>query len=1332
MCERIKKRFYFVWIGLLGILTVFPVKTVSAVNYKFRHYTVEDGLTSNTIRSILQDRTGYIWVATSDGLNRLAGSVFKTFRHVPHDPHSIPSNEIWSLHEDSTGCLWAGSKGGVYLYDTSAGNFRTFDDKGLFRPYDIFRAITEDRAGNIWMCASGNGLFRYDKKLDTLIHYSRSAVPQAITNILTDHAGRVWCVPEGGKNIFLYHPETDSFGKIRLYDSIARKEFRAILSMCEDSQGNIWLGGNNSTLMKMDTERRNFTFISPGNSSNKNLRIRCILEDEPGKLLLGTSNGILIYDYVKKSFEKIDSDPRNIYGLNDVFVHALLKDQEGGIWAGTYFGGLNYLSPINSCFEYYPNAPVNGVSEHFIVSKFCEDKQGNIWIGSDNGGLGKFVPKTGKFTHLVIDPDQPALNIHALYADEQYLWVGTYLKGIYRRNHATGKIKHYPGPTSLTAFYKDVHGQFWAGGRNAAFVYDEGKDRFIKVVEAGVNCEILDITDDKNGIVWFASHGGGLISWDPLKKIVARYSSGEDQPDYITNRMRALCFYRNRLWVGTSGHGLWFFNTSTKRLEREFVNEEFDLTSVYCIIPHDSQLWITTSKGLARYDIGNGKIIWYNEEDGLQGRVFNPNAGIKSTSGKIYIGGSGGFNIFDPDRMIENDHIPNIVFTGFQIAGEEIPVGSNGILTQSVGMPRPLKLEAEQNAFTVHFTALSYAAPSKMDYRYRLKGFEHEWKEIRDKQNVAVSYTNLPSGKYLFEVMTGRNAGNWYTPGLKLDIEILPPWWKTGWMKLIYLLFTAGSVAGMGIFIRRKIINRQKSQLQELKQKNDQELLESKIRIFQEIAHEIRTPVTLIAAPAEEILTLPDLPGNIRENLEIIKNNSGRLVELMNQVLDFSRTENKYARAVRLQIQVGVILGNIIDRFKSCAKGKGVNILLHVPEKQALTAKLDVEAFDKIVSNLMSNALKFTHDRIEITLTPCGTSHFNLTIWDNGIGIREGQNIFDLFYHAPQENVQEFKGFGIGLAVVSLLLKKMNATVRVESQEGEFTAFCLQFPLGFSETEKTEEPILAPDAAPTSAPVLPATQERAVVLVVEDNPELRHFLAKSLSSYYQVHTAAQGSEALDILQQTDVDIVVSDVVMPVMDGWELCRQIKNNVAVSHIPIIMLTARTDVESKIVAIENGADVYIEKPVVMKYLYARIAGILEKRKQLQELFSKTSSEPLHSVVKNEREEAFILKLNQIVENNISNSEFSMDEIADQLFMSRSAMYAKIKAISGQTPNNFVRLMRLRKAAELLRSGENYKINEVCYLVGFSSPSYFAKCFQQQFGILPGDFVNIPDRRE
>lgn len=1321
-----------VWYRVWGcMIVVFCSLQVFPVNYKFRHYTVEHGLGSNTIRDIVQDRTGYIWMATTDGLSRFSATGFKTFRHDPDDRHSLGSNEVQVLCEDSSGKLWIGSKGAVYIFDPKTEYFSRFDDKGHFSPFAVIMAIAEDKKSNIWLGTYGDGLFRYDPKSDTLIEYKKTSVnqnndsiPDIISRILVDHEGKVWVCPLSGRFIYLYCPEADSFKAIRLWDGVVEKNLDQILAICEDSQGNIWIAGENCEILKLDADRKFFKFLPPLNKEFVVQRIRSIIEYKPGMLMMGTNNGILLYNYVTGHWEKIDCNRNDWYGLNDGFVHALSKDSEGGIWIGTYFGGVNYLSPISFCFELYQDPPIGGVSERFIVSKFCEDRQKNIWIGSDNGGLGKFNPETGEFIYVPVDPVRPGLNIHALWADSEELWIGTYMQGIYRKNINTGKITFYPFLGGVTSMYRDGLGVLWLGTKSGIMTYRPDKDCFEDVINPGVNCDVQDIVEDDQGNVWFASYGGGLISYQTLTKEVNRYSDEERKPGYITRRIRALCFHRKRLWVGTADHGLLFWDSKQKCLMKPRDNNEFALTTVHSIIAHDDHLWITTNKGLARYNIENGNVSWYNQEDGLQGKLFNPNAGIKSSTGKIYIGGSNGFNVFDPNQIVGNSYPPQVVFTGFRLFNQELPVDSAGILRQHINFQRSVVLRARQNAFTIDFAALSYCESSKTDYRYILEGLEKEWTEIKDNELTSASYTNLSPGNYIFKIKANNNDEAWTSETAQVFITVLPPWWKTLCMQFVYIFLIIGSVIGVFVGLLRKIQRRQAYEFRELKQKNEKELLASKIRIFQEIAHEIRTPVTLIAAPAEEIIKYSDLPESVREDLGIIKKNSDRLVELMNQMLDFSRVESEFSQINNRQVDIAEYLTGVIDRFVSIAKGKGIAIELKILSEVSFKVWLDVESFDKIISNLMTNALKYTRDRIEVVLElpDRDQSFFAVTVKDNGVGIEDKQKIFDLFYSSSGQNNVELQGFGIGLAVVSLLLKKMNASIEVDSQVGEYAAFHVQFPLNGATNSSTlcsEENEIMPEKQTEN-------QEDIGVLVVEDNETLRNFLARSLSVFYRVRTAANGEAAIKELEHGDIDVVVSDIIMPLMDGWALCNYIKNNMAISHIPIILLTARTDVDSKIKALENGADVYIEKPVVMKYLYAQIAGILDKRKQLRETFSRLPLSPLSNVAKNEKEEEFIVKVNQIIEENISNSEFSMDEIADSLFMSRSAMYAKIKAISGLTPNHFVRLIRLRKAAELFRSGENYKINEVCYLVGFSSPSYFAKCFQQQFGMLPGDFVN------
>ena len=557
-------------------------------------------------------------------------------------------------------------------------------------------------------------------------------------------------------------------------------------------------------------------------------------------------------------------------------------------------------------------------------------------------------------------------------------------------------------------------------------------------------------------------------------------------------------------------------------------------------------------------------------------------------------------------------------------------------------------------------------------------------------------------------------------------------------MLVVYgILIVLAIALGYALLLQRTN-RRHRNKIAALHHENERKLFDAKIGFFTHITHEIRTPVTLILAPVEEIMRQKNIPEEIRDDLEVVKRNSERLLDLVNQILDFTKAEQEAFSSQNTWFDIDDLVEKTVQRFTPAAQQKGIQLSHDTP--QSIRICTDREALTKVLSNLLTNAMKFTKDRILVSLTENPEAHtVTISVEDNGTGIKptEKEKIFNLFYQSANKPQLPNKGFGIGLAIVSLLVKRMMGKIEVESEENRFTRFRITLPqdeqndlsISVTSPDKTAElqEVKAED------PIEPAGTEKTdkdgkkagTVLIVEDNEEFISYLTRVIGQRYHIHTAGNGEEALKSLENLKPDIVISDVMMPVMDGIELCKRIKSDINLSHIPVILLTARTDTASKIAGLENGADVYIEKPVSVSYLYAQMVSLLENRNKLRCLFSEKPFTPINTLTETQADEKWFNRLNEIIQENISNTEFSVDQLTRSVNMSRTLLYAKVKAVTGLTPNEFIRLVRLRKAAEYL-AGNEYKINEICYMVGFNSPSYFAKCFQNQFGVLPKDFIN------
>lgn len=1321
-----------------------------AVELKFRHYKQDNGLSSNTVQCLYQDSKGYIWIGTSDGLNRFDSKNFNVYRNEKNNPNSIGNNSIYSICEDDDNNLWIGTGHGIYLYNPKNDRFKkvALPESNSIAGNMLVYSIARGKDKDMWISTLGNGLFRYKAKSGKIEHFTKtgkksSLYSDAITSVLVDAKGDVWVIA-GGNVINKYNARTNDFTQIPILDAKARIGMQNAFSMCEDSFGNLWITGVNSGVFKYDKSNGGFTsyLVNNGKPVIQN-RIHTVMESEPGTLMLSSDHGAFIFNFIKNTYTQVSYDPLNNQSLNDRFVYPIIRDREGGLWIGTYWGGLNYCSQYNYYFSLYTFTTGKNALSGRIVSKFCEDRSGNIWIGMDDGGLNKFDPVAKKFQKIIVDPINPNLNIHALFLDGEDLWIGTYALGLYRMNIKTGKVKHYykesaPGLNDMNVYsiFKDSAGKLWIGTKKNINVFNYETERFICVAELNYNCDVLDIAEDHEGVVWFASIGKGIIAYQSKTGKLRYYSKNDNDVDNVPNQCRSLSFDNKRLWVGTAGNGLWYYNRELDKFVKEKAANTFeDNSTIFHIISNYDDLWMTTNEGLVKYNQKYKKANFYNFEDGLQGNLFNPNSGLKASTGEIYLGGNNGFNVFSPEKLPEVSNALKIVFTQFDNFNRPVSIDENSVLESHIDYQRSVELKKKNAVFSFEFVALNFGAPSRIRYRYMLEGFDKEWVYVKDNNRKA-TYTNLSPGSYVFRVMASDNSEWNASNESSVKVNILPSWWMTRPFIVFFIVFAVVLLSFSYWFILRRGMKKQNERLNHIQQDREHKLTKEKMNFFNSIAHEIRTPATLISVPVGEIMKMPNIPMEIKEDLATVQRNSDRLLNLINQILDFNRLEhltlNKYGKT-----NINRLINDTVEQFSSISKSKDISI--NILSEDEIYAWLDPEAFTKIFSNLLVNALKYTKNSVSITLEPMDDGFFKLIVSDNGKGIEQENldKIFSLFYHTFENNNLSFTGFGVGLAIVSLLVSKIGASITVESIPGEFTAFSVRFPIGNCSDLQTESEahlgeaegrqLFLKEELKTEIPFNEANEKekKATILIVEDNEDLLNYMKKILEKEYLVVVAGNGTVAVERLHQQRVDIVVSDVVMPEMTGYELCTYIKKSEGLNHIPIILLSAIVNLDSKIKGLEYGADVYVDKPISMEYLSAQIVSLLEKRDNFRIMFSKTPFMPIHSISERQVEKEFLSRVNDIVEKNIMNSEFSIEDITAELNVSRSVLYNKTKSIAGMAPLDFVRLVRLRKAAEYLCS-KKYKINEVCYMVGFNSPSYFSKCFQSQFGMLPKDFQN------
>lgn len=1320
----------------------------SGMEHKFRYYTDNSGLSSNTIQCLYQDDKGYVWVVPADGLDRFNSYDFTNYRSDYRRRNTLENNCIYSLCGEgfpNGDRIWVGTSDGVYIFDSKDESFvhlPILGSDGRERRNLLVYSLAADVAGNMWIGTLGDGLYRYSLKSGTFEHYNAAKYPEAfssdvIVKILLDHDNNIWVASGGGSLLSRYNPENNRFSTFRVEDTLTREPISRISTMCQDSFGDIWIAGYACELYKFELSRLTFTCNRPEDGEAYG-RVRSMIEYTPGIIMLGTDHGLVNFNTKNRSFEHVDNGTTNRNGrLNDKFIHSILKDRDGGVWIGTYFGGINYLSPLSSLFTLIEAGEGCG----HIISKFCEDPEGNIWIGSDDGGLSLYNPRTGSYTPVAVDPRDRALNIHALTIDGGWLWVGTYGDGLYRIDLRTRQMKHFTqagtGLDNLDVYsvFRDSRGQLWIGTKMGICRYDDVSQTITCAFGLGHNSDVVDICEDARGHLWFASLGKGLIRYgfDDGRFALCSHDSGGGLSDFVS----CLAVEGDNLWIGTHGCGLCRYDIAADTLSREFDMLPYGNCAVFQIVQNGGELWLTTNRGLLKYSPGNGpqSIYKFTSDDGLLANIFNANSGIKSSTGHIYIGCNNGINKFYPYDFTrrENSAKLSVVFPDFKLFNRSVPVDGR-LLSNTIDCQRSVRLRGRKMSFSLDFIALNFSSPLRTVYRYRLENFDDKWITTGLDEGAGVqhvSYTNLPPNRYRF-VVSASTGGEQFGEEAVVEILVLPPWWMARAMVVAYGVLALLAVAGGGLWLRRRIGRAHREQIASITRKNKLDLLEAKVSLFTEVANEIRTPVALIAAPVEEIAKRAgDLPG-LRDDVDIIRKNCERLRTLVDQILNLKSAEEgeHAASCVPERVDVREVLRTVVAAVGDAVPRRGIAVHLGLPG-EALTAEMCCDHFSKIVGQILGNAYQFAESRIDVTLEGPGGEVpgdvFRVRVRDDGAGIdrAEKARIFEPFY--TSDKCVSGSGLGLGLAVAKSLATRMGAVLGVESAVGQWTEFTVTVPLGAPRpVPGTDGDSGVPAGQPAVAAVQPEVQKRLPdILLAEDNADFADFFVRHLSGSYTIHCATDGRQALDLLRSRSIAAVVSDVAMKGMDGVALCAAIRNDPALDHLPVVLVSVDSSSAAKVRALEAGADAYLEKPLSVDYLDCQIRALIGIRGRLRLKFSKMPYLVMDGDAASPSGNRFMAQVNQYVMDNISNSNLSVEDIAAAVNVSRTLFFSRIKSLTGTTPNEFLRSTRLRVAAELLSKSNDLRVTEICYMVGFTSTSYFAKCFHAQFGMLPTEFM-------
>ncbi|MDP5201770.1 two-component regulator propeller domain-containing protein [Flavobacterium sp. DG2-3] len=1296
--------------------SIFSIHFSNAQDYYFKHYQVEEGLSNNTVLTSIQDNDGFMWFGTKDGLNRFDGYRFKTYRNNGDPVHSLGSNYIQSLHEHN-GTIWVGTDKGLYHYDKKLDRFTILNEAINDRINDI----NHDQKDNIWF-VSGNILYKYapKKKETTTFNPNKYFVTTSITK---DYKGEIWA--SSLNKIYHYSEENFSFENIPLNPPSDKINFRITVIYAVD-QENIVIGTQDHGVLLYNRKNKTTSELQFG--IKEPVFVRQFRKKGNDELWIASESGVYVYNLKTKTAINLKKNYNDPYAISDNAAYSITIDKENGIWIGTYFGGVNYHQKQYTQFKkYFPKNNQNSISGS-AVREIHKDDYGDLWIGTEDAGLNRFNPKTQKFTSYNVS----YYNIHALMPRKDKIWVGTFEHGLDVLDRNSGAVlKHYSANDGrsglhsnfIFSFYEMKNGDLIVVTTFGLYRYNEQADNFEILKFFPETYHYTNVREDSDGNLWAGSYRDGLLFYNPKTKKKEVFTYDYKNPKGISNNTINAIFEDSsrNLWIATE-NGLNLVDRKTHTFTKFTTKNGMPSNVFYSILEDDAKnLWLTTSKGLVKFGPDHKSIKIFTTANGLLSDQFNYNSAFKDANGDMYFGNLNGMISFNPKHFSKNKYTPFIYITNLQINNKDIEVNSpESPIAQSISFLDELELNNSQSSFNLEFASLNYTAPELTEYWFQLENVNSDWVYLG--RNNKVFFTELAPGDYVFKVKSLNSFGVW-SKEVKLKIRILPPWYASTYAYLLYFILIC---AGFYYVIRysqnlTQIKNNRK--IKHLNDEKEKEIYQAKIDFFTNVAHEIRTPLTLIKGPLEKLLGMKYESEEVPQHLSIMKKNTSRLLKLVNELLDFRKSEIGGLKLTFVEANISSMVRNFHLRFSQLIEERKLEFDLELGEKD-IHAFVDKEAFKKILSNLINNAIKYSNKKVSISLFR-DEKKLTLIVKNDGnvIPIHLKDKIFEPFFRV--DNSSTASGTGIGLSLAHSLAQLHNGSLDLV-EDPNYNIFELILPL-----HQEEEFMLYADAekeqTENEKPKEPVEikNEKAQILVVEDNEDLLQFITTELAGTYAILKAENGEEALKIIHNENIQLVISDVTMPIMDGIEMCKKIKTNLETSHIPVILLTAKNSLKSQIDGLEVGADAYVAKPFSMDYLKVQANNLIENRRQIMNYYASSPLSHIKSIAHNKTDEKFLKKLDDEILKNITDQDLSVESLAEIMNMSRSTLYRKIKDITNLSPNELINIVRLKRAAELLLN-ENFKMYEIAEMVGYKSQTSFGRNFQKHFNMSPTDYIN------
>jgi len=1331
----------------------------------FNHLSAKNGLSQNGVMAIFKDSKGYMWFGTRDGLNRYDGYRFKVYKHDNLDANSISNNFITTITEDGNGRLWIGTKNGLNSFNRVNEKFTVYKNDSTINNSisnnDIL-SILCDSNGGLWV-GTENGLNLMTqnttsfKRFHNIFHNQNSLSGNHIYAIYEDSKNNIWIGTKfGGLNKFIKN--SNQFTRYK-HDPTNSNSISSnfIGTIVENKDGKLWIGtiDNGISILNKDGIFSHIKHLEESDNSLSNNIIWALDFDEHSNLWIATYDGLNYYNTETHKFEVYKSTTGNSGSISHNSIRSLLLDDDDFLWAGTYFGGLNLLNLNSKQFTHFKHNPIeqNSLSNN-IVGAMVEDKQGNIWIGTEGGGLNYFDYLNQSFSRIDAfhGKELNCRTIKSLLVDKnQNLWIGTHLNGLKFLNFKTGTIQEYYhekdnqnslSDNSIISLIEDQSGRIWIGSESGLNTFDPKTLQINRVQLQKNDSSIMTLFEDSSNNIWVGTKQNGLLLVE--QGTIKHYIHDSKNSNSISHNSIYTIFEdsKNQLWIGTYGGGLNLMNRTNNTFIKYRVRDGLVNDIVYNIEEDlQNNLWISTPSGISKFEQEYKIFKNYTPNNGLSIEEFNEKSSLNHSKGHIFFGGLDGFISFNPENIHVSSFTPDLSLTELKLLNKLItPNDKSGLLKKPLNETDEITFSHAQSIFSIDYIALNYDQLGQNKYAYMLDGLETDWNYVGYKRSA--TYTNLDAGKYTFKLKSANTDGIWNQNIVTLNIIKLPPYWKTTWAYILYTIIAILLFLIIRKYFLIKLHLENNLKLEKLEKQQLEDLTKLKLKFFTNISHDFRTPLTLIHGPLQELIG-KFKTQEANSHLLLIKKNVSLMLRLVNQLMDFRKLQTSTLSLLLAKEPLVPFIKEIIFSFQELAKTNDIkfSFTTSIPNKKIL---FDKDKIEKILYNLLSNAFKYTPLGGEITVKiqeKHGQSKedidcIEIIIRNTGHGIEKEnlKNIFDRFFQGYDQIEHPQKGSGIGLSLVKNLVEIHKGYIKVQSELDKHTEFTVGIPSDdiYTEEEKLfleSQWELDKNKGSANSKVIPKNNKenkKHSILVIEDNYDLKKFLIQTLSPIYDVFSAENGEIGLSMVKKHRPNIIVSDIMMPKMTGLELCKILKADSKTSHIPIILLTARTALSIELDGYDTGANDFISKPFNIEILKSKIHNLIHSMNSIKNYSRKEVLLKDSEIYTDSADEKFLEKLSTYIRDNITDPELNVNKVGKELGLSRMHFYRKVKAITETSPVEFIRNYRLSIAAKLLEQ-DNYNINEVSYKVGFQDVSYFRKCFKKKYGISSTNYAKM-----